>query len=134
MCQQVPLMPLARPRRRRVLNLTPLIDVVFLLLVFFMLASTFLKFGTVDLETTGAGSATGDISRLALIHINANGRFHVAGVPVDADALDGALERLRAIGKTDAVLVLRKEASAADLIKGLTRVRRHGFASVRVVE
>lgn len=127
-------MPLARPSRRRALNLTPLIDVVFLLLVFFMLASTFLKFGTVKLETAGAGGAPRDISKLALIHVDANGRFRVAGVPVDASALDRALERLRASGKTDAVLVLRKEARAADLIKGLTRVRKHGFASVRVVE
>ncbi|MFY0610454.1 MAG: biopolymer transporter ExbD [Hyphomicrobiaceae bacterium] len=127
-------MPLSRPRPRRVLNLTPLIDVVFLLLVFFMLASTFLKFGTVKLETAGAGSATGDLSKVALIHIEAEGRFRIAGLPVEARAFGEALDRLLKSGKTDAVLVLRKNAKAADLIKGLTRVRQTGFASVRVVE
>lgn len=127
-------MPLSRPRPRRVLNLTPLIDVVFLLLVFFMLASTFLKFGTVKLETAGAGSATGDLSKVALIHIEAEGRFRIVGLPVEARAFGEALDRLLKSGKTDAVLVLRKNAKAADLIKGLTRVRQTGFASVRVVE
>jgi biopolymer transport protein ExbD len=127
-------MQLARPRRRRVMNLTPLIDVVFLLLVFFMLASTFLKYGTVPLEAAGGGHAAGNASQLALIHIGANGRFRVAGVPVKASALDDALRRLRTSGKTDAVVLLHRTAKAADLISGLTRVRRHGFDSVRVVE
>jgi len=116
------------------MNLTPLIDIVFLLLVFFMLASTFLKFGTVKLETAGPGSAPSDLSKLALIHIEAEGRFRIAGVPVEAGAIGEALDRLRVGGKTDAILVLRKNAKATDLIKGLTRVRQHGFASVRVVE
>ena len=35
---------LVRPARRRRLPLTPLIDVIFLLLLFFMLSSTFTRF------------------------------------------------------------------------------------------
>ena len=115
-------------------NLTPLIDVVFLLLVFFMLASTFLKFGTIRLDTSAVGSAVADVSKLALIHVGANGRFHIAGTQVDDNGLDDALKQLRVSGKTDAVLVVRRGAKADDLIKGLARIRRHGFVSVRVVE
>ncbi|MEX0280950.1 MAG: biopolymer transporter ExbD, partial [Arenibacterium sp.] len=37
------------PRRRRVVSLTALIDVVFLLLLFFMLTSTFSSFGEIEL-------------------------------------------------------------------------------------
>lgn len=127
-------MPLTRPQRRRAMNLTPLIDVVFLLLVFFMLASTFLKFGTIRLDTATGGGAVADVSKLALIHVGANGRYHVAGTQVENTGLDNALKQLRVSGKTDAVLVVRRDAKADDLIKGLARVRRHGFASVRVVE
>lgn len=127
-------MQLSRPRRRRVINLTPLIDVVFLLLVFFMLASTFLKFGTVKLETAGAGGAPGDISKIALVHIGPENDFRVAGVPVATDGLEAALRKLSAEGKTDAVIVLRNDAKAGDLINGLTRVRSIGFDSVRVVD
>ena len=42
-------------------NLTPLIDVVFLLLIFFMLASTFLKFS----GTPVSGASSGGESRRA---------------------------------------------------------------------
>jgi biopolymer transport protein ExbD len=47
-------------RRRAVISLTPLIDVVFILLVFFMLASSFLDWRSIDLAppaSAGAGSA-----------------------------------------------------------------------------
>lgn len=53
---------MARPRRRRNrLSMTSLIDVIFLLLLFFMLTSTFSKFSEIELTaaTSGAG-ATAD--------------------------------------------------------------------------
>lgn len=44
--------------RRRRLSLTPLIDVIFLLLLFFMLSSTFSNYGEIELTgTSGGGSA-----------------------------------------------------------------------------
>lgn len=44
-------------RHRRRLSLTSLIDVIFLLLLFFMLTSTFTRFAEVDLALGGAGGA-----------------------------------------------------------------------------
>ena len=44
-------------RRRAVISLTPLIDVVFILLIFFMLASSFLDWRTVDLYAAAPGNA-----------------------------------------------------------------------------
>lgn len=46
----------AKPARRRALiSLTPLIDVVFILLVFFMLASSFLDWRAIDLSAPASG-------------------------------------------------------------------------------
>lgn len=39
---------LGQPRRKQLISLTPLIDVVFILLLFFMLTSTFVAWRTVD--------------------------------------------------------------------------------------
>lgn len=44
-------------RRRRHIGLTALIDVVFILLLFFMLSSTFTRWRTVDFESSIAGSS-----------------------------------------------------------------------------
>lgn len=43
---------LSRSKRLRVLSLTPLIDVVFMLLLFFMLATSFSRWRSVELVTT----------------------------------------------------------------------------------
>ncbi len=46
--------------KRRRLSMTSLIDVIFLLLLFFMLSSTFSKYSEVELTAGGAGSAQSD--------------------------------------------------------------------------
>ncbi|WP_299706456.1 biopolymer transporter ExbD [uncultured Tateyamaria sp.] len=48
---------MARTRRVRRLSMTSLIDVIFLLLLFFMLTSTFSKFAEVELTAGGSGQA-----------------------------------------------------------------------------
>ncbi len=51
-------MPLRAARRRR-LSMTSLIDVIFLLLLFFMLSSTFTRFAEIELRAGGSdGGAT----------------------------------------------------------------------------
>ena len=45
------------PKRRQLISLTPLIDVVFILLVFFMLASNFLEWQSVLLDTASLGES-----------------------------------------------------------------------------
>lgn len=49
-------MALKRITRRRSLSITSLIDVIFLLLLFFMLASTFSKFSELDIAAAASGS------------------------------------------------------------------------------
>lgn len=46
-----------RQTRRRRLSMTSLIDVIFLLLLFFMLSSTFSRFAEVELSAARAGTA-----------------------------------------------------------------------------
>ncbi|MEP4194803.1 MAG: biopolymer transporter ExbD [Aliishimia sp.] len=47
----------ARTKRRK-LSMTSLIDVIFLLLLFFMLTSTFSKFSELELAAAGSGTVT----------------------------------------------------------------------------
>src|SRR5690606_18422295 len=48
-----PALAIRAARRRSTISLTPLIDVVFILLVFFMLASSFLDWRAIDLRAPG---------------------------------------------------------------------------------
>ncbi len=55
-----------KTRRRRKLSMTSLIDVIFLLLLFFMLTSTFTRFAEVELAAAGSGAAASDARPLFL--------------------------------------------------------------------
>jgi len=48
-------MALRRPSKRRRASITSLIDVIFLLLLFFMLSSTFTRFSEVEMVASGTG-------------------------------------------------------------------------------
>ena len=65
-------------RRRQAISLTPLIDVVFILLLFFMLSSTFMQWRQVDLSVAQVGNDTlSEVHRLRLI--SDQGAFEYAG-------------------------------------------------------
>lgn len=84
-----PSWPITRARRRRqLIGLTPLIDVVFILLVFFMLASSFLDWRTIVLAAPTAGAGAGAMEGAMLVEIRAGG-LRLAGRPVRLDELEG---------------------------------------------
>lgn len=71
------------------LSLTPLIDIIFLLLLFFMLSSTFSKFA--EIELTGAESGAQTTTTPAFVQLRGND-ISVNGLPVMFDELQAALE------------------------------------------
>ena len=124
------------PTSRRPISLTPLIDVVFLLLVFFMLASTFMKFTVVAITTAGSAASVAplDSSRIALIHVGPDGAITVNATPVTAALLESHLRELHKSQTDKAVVVTRTGATVADLTTALLIVRRVPFDSIRVVD
>lgn len=128
-------MRLSEPiKPRRSVGLTPLIDVVFLLLVFFMLATTFSKYGTVELETAGAGSgATVRPEKMLLVHVGEAGALQLNGQAIEPDALLVEIERRVGDGAEDAVIVARSTAKVTDLIAAVRLVRGSAAKTVRVV-
>lgn len=75
-----------RAGRRPLISLTPLIDVVFILLVFFMLASSFLDWRAVDLNAPAEAKARGSMTGALLVEVRADG-LRLSGEMVSLDTL-----------------------------------------------
>ena len=116
----------ARARRRR-LPLTPLIDVIFLLLLFFMLSSTFLRFSSVEVTASGPSgpSAAPTSGRLALLKLRNDGSLALNGGSVERGDLAGALNRLADDGTERVVVTAERGGTVADLV-GLLEVLEDG--------
>lgn len=81
----VPLFQISpEPRRRALISLTPLIDMVFILLVFFMLASSFVDERTVAIAASAAG--TGGPKGALLVQVRADG-LRLGGHAMSLDAI-----------------------------------------------
>lgn len=86
----------SRTKPKRVLiGLTPLIDVVFILLVFFMLVSSFTQWRTITLspQQTTSGWSEGFVG-VVLIEIQGGGDVRLSG---ETMRLDGIEDRVRAL-------------------------------------
>lgn len=113
----------ARKTRRR-LSLTSLIDVIFLLLLFFMLSSTFSKFSEVELTAGGTGqnARASDVPpvflRLAEADLSLNGQI----VPIEA--LSEQLQATAVSGNQQPVIVsLREDVTSQRLTDLLVTLR-----------
>ncbi len=103
------------PREELELNLTPLIDVVFLLLIFFMVSTTFQKESEISLQLPRASdSETQTPEERIEIVINAAGRYFINDqelVKTDVASLQNALYKVSG-GKRDLPLTIRADAQA----------------------
>lgn len=119
------------PRAKKRISLAPMIDVVFLLLVFFMLASQFGRDQVVPLATGGAGNVYQGPPRL--VRVTAEGLW-LNGLPV---AADGLAERLQSLTSdmSDAI-VLQPDASASlqHLMDAAGLLTGAGFTGLVVME
>lgn len=79
-------------RRRRLIGLTPLIDVVFILLLFFMLASQFNQWRAVRISATGT-PGIGDSAPAVLVRVHDDGSVDLNGEPIASHALTARLRQ-----------------------------------------
>jgi biopolymer transport protein ExbD len=127
-----------RPNRKESpeLNLTPLIDVVFLLLIFFMVSTTFDKESRIKIELPQA--ATQDErdkqDRVLDITIDSSGRFYVNQSEVINTELDTLM---RAIGKAvkerrDLPVIISADANSPHhaVIKAMDAASQLGFVNM----
>ncbi|QIE57825.1 biopolymer transporter ExbD [Pikeienuella piscinae] len=118
------------PRRRRP-SLTPMIDVVFLLLVFFMLAARFGLDQTIPLPLAGSSGDWSGPPRL--VDIRPDG-LTLNGAPVAGDELASALAPLTATPDDTIVLRARDGADVQRLIDVAERLTEAGFSALVLVE
>ena len=118
-----------RPRRRA-LSMTSLIDVIFLLLLFFMLSSTFTRFAELELGSAGQGNAatpeiTPVLVQLAVDEITVNAR---------RSRLDDIVADLQQLQAEQVLVSLRGEVAAQRLVDFLVVLSGMPDVAVTVLE
>ena len=117
------------------IDITPLIDVVFLLLIFFMVTTTFqqetrLK---VDLPEAVSGAPSVRQERIVL-EVSAEGRYQLQGeaVPSSREALRAALAALGPAGERPLVLQADGKAPHDAVVRAMDAARLSGFDKLSI--
>ncbi|WP_339339064.1 biopolymer transporter ExbD [uncultured Oceanicoccus sp.] len=94
-------------------DITPLIDIVFLLLIFFMVSTTFTQQTQLSLDLAEAtGETTTDIAQSITIAIDANGHYQINGRRLVSSTVDTVMGTLQQLSADNAKLPLIISADA----------------------
>lgn len=124
-----------RQRVRKIPNLTPLIDIVFLLLVFFMLTAHFVDDEVLDITLPDAESATTlDIGDAIEIVLDKRGHILINKKHIAISDLDIVLREILH-GRKDKQVILRGDevAQLGLVVKVMDAARKAGVGSLDIV-
>jgi len=115
------------------LNITPLIDMVFILLIFFAVNASFIKEAGVEIERPSARTAQTKQQANIMIAVTENDEVWVDRQRVDPRSVRGHVERLHAENPEGAVVILADDQSRTGLvIEVLDQARLAGVENVAV--
>ena len=115
------------------MNITPLIDMVFILLIFFAVNASFVKDAGVEIERPSARTAQTQAKANIMIAVTENGEVWVDRQRVDPRSVRGHVERLHAENPEGAVVILADDKSETGLvIEVLDQARLAGVDQVAV--
>lgn len=114
-------------------DISPLIDMVFILLIFFMVSTTFVKDMKLDLERPAASTATAASTKAIRLYIDNSGDTYLDGQPIRLWVIQSRLRDLLKTSTSQSVLVVTDDGvPAGRLVEVVDQARRAGATDVGV--
>ena len=114
------------------INLTPMLDVVFILLIFFIITTSFIQEAGINVALSQTQSATPQEASIR-VSIDRHGKIWLKDQAVDIRTLQSTLRKMHLENPQSAVIILADNASDnASLIKVLEQVHRAGIENIAI--
>ncbi len=115
------------------INLTPMIDVVFIMLIFFIVTASFIKESGISVERPSAATATVQEHAAIIVAINAAGEIWIDRRRVDIRAVRANVERLHLENPQGAVVIQAdKRSNNGVFVEVLDQVRLAGVEKIAI--
>ena len=130
---RAPLASLLQEEEQEEINLTPMLDVVFIMLIFFIVTASFVKEAGIDVNRPEAATAVKKERASILIAISDKGEIWINKRRVDVRAVQANVERLKAENPQGSVVIQADKKSTTDtLIKVMDSARAAGVFDVSI--
>jgi biopolymer transport protein ExbD len=124
---------LPRKHEPEELNISPLIDMVFILLIFFAVSTTFVKDLQVELERPNAQTSAAASSKSIRIYIDRGGAVYVDEQAVNTWMVQSVVRDALALSTSETVLVIADRLTPTELlIEVVDQAKLAGAAEVGV--
>ncbi len=122
-----------RPRDEADLDITPMLDIVFIMLIFFIVTTSFVKESGIAISTPQASSASDQENVNIFIGITAEGEIWIDRRPVDPRSVRAIVARLHAEKPQGSVIIQSDEASTTRvLVNVMDQVRLAGVEKIAI--
>ena len=113
------------------IDITPMLDVVFIMLIFFIVTATFIKEAGIDVDKPAAATAVIQEKASILIAIDATNDIWINRRQVDIRSVRSIIERLHAENpKGTVVIQADRESKNASLVQVMDASRRAGVYDI----
>lgn len=115
------------------IDMTPMLDIVFIMLIFFIVTTSFVKESGIEVNRPSAETATRKESANIIVGIKANGEVWIDKRMVDIRAVRANIARLHAENPLGAVIIAAdKEAKTKTLIQVMDQIRLAGIMNASI--
>lgn len=115
------------------INMTPMLDVVFIMLIFFIVTASFVKESGIDVNRPEAATAVKKERANILVAISDKGEIWINKRQIDVRAVQANIERLKAENPQGSVVIQAdKKATTDTLIKVMDAARAAGVFDVSI--
>ena len=122
-----------REEEEATLDMTPMLDIVFIMLIFFIVTTSFVKEAGIDVNRPEASQATQKPSANIFIAIRENGEVWMDRRQVDVERVAANLERLLAEQPTDMVVIQAdKGARHGVVVQVMDQIKEAGIAQISI--
>jgi len=115
------------------IDISPLIDMVFILLIFFMVSTTFVKDMDLDINRPKASSASVASTKAIRLYIAQDGSTYLDGQPIRTWMIQSRVKEMMETGSSESVLVVTDDGvPSGKLVEVVDQARLAGAQDVGV--
>ncbi|MBE0366199.1 biopolymer transport protein ExbD [Pseudoalteromonas ulvae UL12] len=130
---RAPLAQIFQEEEAEEINMTPMLDVVFIMLIFFIVTASFVKEAGIDVNRPEAATAVKKERANILVAISDKGEIWINKRQIDIRAVQANIERLKAENPQGSVVIQAdKKATTDTLIKVMDASRAAGVFDVSI--
>lgn len=122
-----------RTEENNEINITPMLDVVFILLIFFIVTTSFVKETGIDINRPSASTAEKKSKGNILIAIKPSGDIWIDNRNIDVRAVRANIQRIKARFPQSSVIIQSdRDARTGVLVKVMDQIRLAGVQNISI--